>query len=90
MVPFWGNILRFLLRKQVITKTQPNPAGPSTQYLRFLVPKTILLVVFGTRNLKYWVLGPSGKQESPGSNHALHEFQDERVLAYWVLSTLSA
>ena len=36
------------------------PEGPSTQYLRSLVPKTILLMVFGTRVLKYWVLGPSG------------------------------
>ena len=33
--------------------------GPSTQYLRFLVPKTILFMVSGTRDLKYWVLGPS-------------------------------
>ena len=33
--------------------------GPSTQYLRFLVPKTILLMVFGPRVLKDWVLGPS-------------------------------
>ena len=33
------------------------PEGPSTQYyLRFLVPK----MVFGTRVLQYWVLGPSG------------------------------
>ena len=29
--------------------------GPSTQYLRFLVPKTIPVMVF-----KYWVLGPFG------------------------------
>ena len=36
------------------------PEGPSTQYLRTLVPKTIALMVFGTRVLKYWVLGPSG------------------------------
>ena len=46
--------------------TQPssrltNSESPSTQYLRTLVPKTIPLVVFGTRVLKYWVLGPSGK-----------------------------
>ena len=34
--------------------------GPSTQYLRTLVPNSILLMVFGTRVLKYWVLGPSG------------------------------
>ena len=33
--------------------------SPSTQYLRFLVPKTILSMVFGTRGLTYWVLGPS-------------------------------
>ena len=38
----------------------PYTKGPSTKYLRFLVPKTILLMVFGTRVLKYWVLGPSG------------------------------
>ena len=36
------------------------PKGPSTQYLRSLVPNTIKSMVFGTRNLKYWVLGPSG------------------------------
>ena len=36
------------------------PEGPSTQYLRFLVPKTIPSMVFGTRILKYWVLGPLG------------------------------
>ena len=35
------------------------PEGPSTQYSRTLVPKTVLGVVFGTRVLKYWVLGPS-------------------------------
>ena len=29
-----------------------NPEGPSTQYLKFLVPKTILVMVFGTRVLK--------------------------------------
>ena len=31
--------------------------GPSTQYLRTLVPKTIPLMVFGTKGLKYWALG---------------------------------
>ena len=38
-----------------------SPEGPSTQYLRFLVPKTILLLVFGTGDLKHCVIGPSGK-----------------------------
>ena len=37
-----------------------SPHGPSTQYLRFLAPKTIPLMGFGTSDLKYWVLGPSG------------------------------
>ena len=36
------------------------PEGPSTQCLRLLVPKTIPLMLLGTRILKYWVLGPSG------------------------------
>ena len=36
------------------------PESPSTQYLRFLIPETILLMVVGTKDLKYWVLGLSG------------------------------
>ena len=36
------------------------PEGPSTQYSRTLAPKTIPLMVFGTRVLQHWVLGPSG------------------------------
>ena len=36
-----------------------NPQGPSTQYLRTLIPKAIKGRVFGTRVLKRWVLGPS-------------------------------
>ena len=36
------------------------PEGPSTQYLRTLVPKTIKGIVCGTRDLKHWVLGLSG------------------------------
>ena len=39
--------------------SSPIPEGPSTQYLRTLI-KTIAGMVFGTRTLKYWVLGPSG------------------------------
>ena len=34
--------------------------GPSTQYLRTLVPKAMKGMAFGTRVLKYWVLGPFG------------------------------
>ena len=36
------------------------PEGPSTQYLRTMVPNTIKRMAFGTRVLKYWLLGPSG------------------------------
>ena len=36
------------------------PEGPSTQYIRTLVPKAIKGRVFGTRVLKCWVLGPCG------------------------------
>ena len=34
--------------------------GPSTQYSGTLVSRTIKSMVLGTRNLKYWALGPSG------------------------------
>ena len=43
------------------------PEGPSTQHLRTLVPKAIDGMVFGTRVLKYWVLGPSGNMIYNGS-----------------------
>ena len=46
--------------RQVLCKQDTSPAGPSTQYLRSLVPKTILLIVFVTRVLEYRVLEPSG------------------------------
>ena len=36
-----------------------NSEGPSTQYLRPLLPKTMALMVFGIRILEHWVLGPS-------------------------------
>ena len=44
------------------TTALPDPEGPSTQYLRTLVPKAIKGMVFGTRVLTYWVLGPSGSE----------------------------
>ena len=37
-----------------------NPEGSNTQHLKSLVPKTRPGMGFGTRSLKYWVLGPSG------------------------------
>ena len=47
----------FLINSHAPPSTPPE--GSSTQYLRFLVPNTIKGVVFGTRNLKCCVLGPS-------------------------------
>ena len=40
--------------------SQTYPEGTSTQYLRPLIPNTIKGMVFGTKVLKYFVLGPSG------------------------------
>ena len=45
-----------------------NPNQTSTQYLRTLVPQTIPLMVFGTRVLKYWVLGPSRNPNQTGES----------------------
>ena len=54
--PYHGRYPRFACRKQ-----RTFPECPSTQHLRTLVPKTIpLVMVFGTRVLKYWALGPAG------------------------------
>ena len=50
------------------------PEGPSTQYLRFLVPKSIQGMVLGTRSLKYfgtwtlWVGHSSCTRQSPRSS----------------------
>ena len=50
-----------LYRPTTLTKyVETILEGPSTQHLRTLVPKTIPLMVFGTRVLKFWELGPSG------------------------------
>ena len=49
-----------------------SPEGPSTQYLRTLVPHTIPLMVWGTRILKYWVLGPSGYRSFCFEPHTIH------------------
>ena len=49
------------IRKDILRLALSHyPEGPSTQYLRTLVPNTIQGMAFGTRILKYWVLGPSG------------------------------
>ena len=53
---------------------------PSTQYLRTLVPKTILCVACGTSVLKYWVLGPSGISPISSSRVLM-----ETILQIWVL-----
>ena len=49
-----------LYRVEVCYSATTTPEGPSNQYSRTLVPKAMNGIVFGTRVLKYWVLGPSG------------------------------
>ena len=39
---------------------QSYQEGSSTQHLRSLVPKAIKGMVFGTKDVKNWVLGPAG------------------------------
>ena len=45
---------------QILHEHFSIPKGPSTPCFRFLVPNATLLMVPGTRDLKCWVLGPSG------------------------------
>ena len=54
---WWGLLMRGPHR--TCDYIQTHPKGPSTQYSRTLVPKAIKGIGFGTRVLKYWVLGPS-------------------------------
>ena len=62
--PFCGfpSNARLLFRNPQQTPNKPlvYPEGPGTQYLSSLVPNTSRGTVWGTRNLKYWILGPSG------------------------------
>ena len=51
---------RFLYCSRLVAaEALQNPEGPGTQYFRTLVLKTIPLMVFGIRVLKYWLLGSS-------------------------------
>ena len=52
------NLLKGRFRNMI--KGVGIPECPRTQYFRTLVPKTMPLMAFGTRVLKYWVLGPCG------------------------------
>ena len=45
----------------VAAAEKPDREGSSVQHLRFLVPSTIPLMVFGTRDLKFGLTGPSGR-----------------------------
>ena len=50
------------------------PEGPSTHYSRTPVPNSIKGIVFGTRDLMYWVLGPLGYRWP--ATHLRKEAQD--------------
>ena len=51
--------------------TASHPESPSTQYSRFLFPKPIPTMVSGTRDPKYWVVGPSGSGRENLNVHRL-------------------
>ena len=55
----WEQVRMMLQRLQANVPQVTHPKTPGTQYSRSLVPSTIEGMVFGTRNLKHWVLGPS-------------------------------
>ena len=57
---------------QALLTKRHNPEAPSSnaQYLRSLVPNTIKSMVFGSRNLKYWVDLSSSRRHLPASPQA--------------------
>ena len=55
-----GNWAAEIIPKGAVSEAFASTEGPSTQYLRLPVPKTILLMVVGTRDLKHWYLDPLG------------------------------
>ena len=58
---FWL-LLQALCRRESTTGGIGTPKGPSTEYLKFLVPNTIPPIAFGTRGQQIWVLiDPLGK-----------------------------
>ena len=88
-----ANVGSFSERYQALYEgvvTLAHIEGPSTQYLRTLVPNTIKSMVFGTRNLKYWVLGPSEgcmlavrcAKVAPGPAESIGRFQKTRGTHY--------
>ena len=62
-------------------RKDPYPEDPSTQYLRTLVAKPIKGMVFGTRILKYWVLGPLGHKNQHYVETFRSENKDPRTLS---------
>ena len=65
-VPLWDQVAVVVVVRSGLRYSTcgfpKKPERPSIPYLRLLVPKTIPLMVFGTRVLDFWVLGPSGKK----------------------------
>ena len=55
---------QLLTTRRIASDYTRYPEGPSAQYVRTLVPKTIHLIAFGTKLLKYSVLGPSGVRKA--------------------------
>ena len=50
------------VRGSLVQMQLSKPEGPSTQYFRTGVTKSIEGMVFGTGDLRYWVFGPFGQE----------------------------
>ena len=63
-----------------------------SQYFGFLMPEAIIGMVFGTRNLKFWVLGPFGTArrlfilQQAEALHEKYRFLVETLKARWAPS----
>ena len=76
-----------------------HPKGPSAQHLRTLVPNSLNCMVFGTRNLKYWVIGPSGVMAAQAAEAAASKGLEPRYFGlrgapalyyYYIVTIISA
>ena len=71
------------------TWNAPHPVGPTTQYFRTLVPKTIKGMVSRTRVLKCWVLGPSGTRSLRVQVDCQYGLEPQNLDRVWCLGPTS-
>ena len=81
VLPVWGLRPRSFQEHSTWKPALHIPERQSTQYLWTLVSKTIQGVVFETKNLKYWVLGPSGYDNFTQNIEVLRQLMQSRSIA---------